>query len=302
MDETFKQQIVNYVETNKPKLYILTPCYGGMIHSGYLHSFMDTMKLCNHFQLSCNILTIGNDSLVSRARNNLIAAAMNDSSMTHVLFIDSDISWNSIDVLKLMLDNKPIVGGIYPKKKYVWKNLLTKENTIQKWLHLKETNSILKGASINEEDFVQYQLVDYNLNYLKNENRVDNNLVEVKHIATGFMMIQRETIEQMMRAYPFTKFKDNTGCFLKSEEQKFCYALFDCGVEEGEYLSEDWLFCSLWRKLGGSVYMNITIPLTHTGSVDYKGNLLYSLLGEIDNHDEQKEETIISSEKVVIDE
>ena len=89
---------------------------------------------------------------------------------------------------------------------------------------------------------------------------------------------------------------------MKSEEQKFCYALFDCGVEEGEYLSEDWLFCSRWRKLGGSVYMNITIPLTHTGSVDYKGNLLYSLLGEIDNHDEQKEETIISSEKVVIDE
>ena len=298
MDETFEQLMLNYVQTNNPKLYILTPCYGGMIHSGYLHCFMETMKLCNHFQLSCNILTIGNDSLVSRARNHLVAAAMNDPGMTHVLFIDSDISWNPMDVLKLMLDNKPIVGGIYPKKKYLWNKLVDDQNIVQKWLNMKENTPILKSGSIKDEDFIQYQLVDYNLNYLNEENRVENNLVEVKHVATGFMMIQRETIEKLMRAYSFTKFKDNTGCFLKPHEQPFCYALFDCGVEEGEYLSEDWMFCNRWRKIGGSIYMNITTALTHTGSVDYKGNLFCSLLGKLENHDEKKEE---ESKDVVID-
>ena len=53
-----------------------------------------------------------------------------------------------------------------------------------------------------------------------------------------------------------------------------------------------------WRKIGGSIYMNITTALTHTGSVDYKGNLFCSLLGKLENHDEKKEE---ESKDVVID-
>ena len=62
------------------------------------------------------------------------------------------------------------------------------------------------------------------------------------------------------------------------DENKYAYALFDCGVEEGHYFSEDWLFCSRWTKLGGKVYVDVTINLTHTGVQDFKGSFVSTLV------------------------
>ena len=63
-------------------------------------------------------------------------------------------------------------------------------------------------------------------------------MVKVRHVATGFMMIQRNVIENMMIAYPSTKYTDDIG-FLTEDENKFAYALFDCCVEDGHHLPED---------------------------------------------------------------
>jgi hypothetical protein len=96
-------------------------------------------------------------------------------------------------------------------------------------------------------------------------------------MATGFMMIQRDVIEKMMVAFPSTKYVDDIG-FLTPEENKYAYALFDCGVEEGHYYSEDWLFCHRWTKMGGSIWADVSINLTHTGIEDYKGSYLASVI------------------------
>ena len=68
------------------------------------------------------------------------------------------------------------------------------------------------------------------------------------------------------------------GHLITEEENKYCYALFDCGVEDNHYFSEDWLFCHRWSKMGGKLWIDISINLTHTGVEDYKGSLLSSLL------------------------
>ena len=41
-----------------------------------------------------------NDSLISRARNNLLAKAMSNPKMTHVLYIDTDITWKPVDIIR----------------------------------------------------------------------------------------------------------------------------------------------------------------------------------------------------------
>jgi hypothetical protein len=81
----------------------------------------------------------------------------------------------------------------------------------------------------------------------------------------------------MMRSFPSTKYVDDVQ-FLKPEENAMAFALFDCGVEEGHYFSEDWLFCDRWSKMGGEIYVDISINLTHTGVEDYRGSYLASII------------------------
>jgi hypothetical protein len=224
-----------------------------------------------------------NDSLVSRARNNLVARAMANPKMTHIMFIDNDITWDANDILKLMISDKNLVGGIYPLKNYNWSDLLVDKknpsnpspNTVQQMIERKN-NSQFKDI-ISDESMVQFNLVRYNVNYLDSTLNIDKNLAKVKHIATGFMMIKRNVIEKMSQAFPSTKYVDDVN-FLKKEENEFAYALFDCGVEEGHYFSEDWLFCHRWTKMGGSIWMDVSIALTHTGIEDYKGCYITSII------------------------
>ena len=222
-----------------------------------------------------------NDSLVSRARNNLIARAMFDKKMTHVLFIDSDISWEPTSILKLLVSNKHLVGGVYPLKHYNWDKLVKdplnpyKSDIVPSWIKSKN-ESQLKDI-IDDETIIQNKLLNYNVNYLDNYLTIDDNLAKVKHTATGFMMIQRDTFDKMFTYYKSTKYIDDVG-FLTETENDYAHALFDCCIEDGHYLSEDWLFCERWSRLGDEVYADVNINLTHSGLEDFKGSYVSSMI------------------------
>jgi hypothetical protein len=269
-------RVKNYVKTKPINLMILTPCYGSLCYVNYVMCLMNTMTLFAKLGLNLKIEFCKNDSLVSRARNNLIAKAMHDKETTHMLFIDADITWNPVDILKLILADKNIVGGVYPIKNYDWNKLAESgKNVVQDWLNTKKSSQL--NSSITDQDFIQHKMMRYNLNYISNTLEIANNLTKVRHLATGFMMIRRDTIEKMARAFPSTKYTDDVG-FLKSDENEYAYALFDCGVEEGHYCSEDWLFCSRWAKMGGETWVDVTINLNHSGVEDFKGSYLASLV------------------------
>ena len=277
----FDEKIQKFIRENRPVLYILTPCFNGMCYINYVNSLMYTIEVFKKLGLELKIEFCKNDSLVSRARNNLIARAMTNKSATHFLFIDNDIAWDPIDILKLLISDKPIIGGIYPLKNYDWGKLIKdpqnpyNSNIVQSLLQKK--NGSLLHNMITDEAMIQHNLLRYNINYMNNSIVIEDNLIKVRHLATGFMMIRRDTIEKMIIAFPSTKYVDDVQ-FLKPEENAMAYALFDCGVEDGHYFSEDWLFCQRWSKMGGDIYADISINLTHTGIEDYRGSYLSSII------------------------
>ena len=274
-DTTFMDRVNAYVAEKHPRLVILTPCFGSICMTNYVASLLSTFNIFNQIGIPIKIEFCRNDSLVSRARNNLIAKAMHDPFTSHFLFIDNDITWSPMDVLKLMIADKPICGGAYPIKHFHWEKLTTSPNVVAEWLQRKN-NSELAGR-VSDTDFIQNKLLRYNINPLSGVIAVENNLTRVRHLATGFMMIQRNVIEKMQRAFPSTKYVDDVG-FLDGEENRHAFALFDCGVEDGHYFSEDWLFCSRWTKMGGEIYLDVSIDLNHTGIQDYKGSFISSLV------------------------
>ena len=287
LDETdvpvppFSSRVTDFLSKNKVCLYILTPHYGGMCYVNFMNSLIDTIRKLTDLGIDLHIEGCNNDSLISRARNNLVAKAMTNPNTTHILFIDNDITWDTDSILKLLVANKPIVGGIYPLKQYNWNKLLNAksetqdQNIIKNWIDRKN-QSMFKDA-IPDIDLIQHRLLSYNLNLTTNSLHIENNLTTVRHIATGFMMIKRKVIEKMYEAFPSTKYVDDVGCLLP-EENAYAYALFDCGVEDGHYLSEDWMFCNRWTNMGGEIHIDVTINLNHTGPENYRGCYLASVL------------------------
>lgn len=268
-------QIKLYVEKHKPHVAILTPCYGSVCFVNYVTCLMNTMAMFSQLGIPVKVEFCRNDSLVSRARNNLVAKSMSDPNITHLLFIDNDITWQPVDILKLIVSDKPIVGGVYPIKNYDWNKLAENPNIIQEWIRAKN-NSQLKDLA-SDTDIVQQRMVRYNINHIGQTLEIVHNLARVRHLATGFMMIKRDVIEKMSRAFPSTKYVDDVG-FLNESENDYAFALFDCGVEDGHYCSEDWLFCNRWSKMGGHVWIDVSINLNHTGIEDFRGSLIASLV------------------------
>lgn len=283
--ESIDIQIREYIARNKPKCCILTPCYGGTVFVNYMCSLIQTIDLFKQYQFPLQVEFCKNDSLVSRARNNLMAKAMYDPETTHIMFIDSDITWDPLDIFKLILSEKVLVGGVYPLKHYFWEKLIPpassldkeKEKTpVETWLEKRKNNPHLMKTS-TEAEIIQQNLLKYNINYQSNFLEIDNNLSEVRHLATGFMMIRRPLVEAMIRAFPSTKYVDDVS-FLVGDQNKYAYALFDCGVEDGHYFSEDWMFCHRWKQLGGSIFIDVSIRLMHTGVEDFKGSYISTIL------------------------
>ena len=60
-----------------------TPAYGGMVHIDYLRCLFDYTRAGIRFQLN----TIGNESLITRARNAILATFHVRRELTHLLFL-----------------------------------------------------------------------------------------------------------------------------------------------------------------------------------------------------------------------
>jgi hypothetical protein len=266
-----RDKIKSFLEINDICVHILTPCYGGQCFSSYTTSLLKTALLLKELNIKFIISFMANESLISRGRNNLIARAMLNEKTTHFFFIDSDISWKEDDVLKLILMDKSLCGGVYPRKKYNWEKI--NNSNVEKWIEKKNTIN----SNIQDENIIRNNLLSYNINHINNTINIANNITKVRHLATGFMMIKRHVIEDMIQKFPELYYVDDTG-YLNREESKYTYSLFDCGIIENHYYSEDWLFCHRWTSMGGDIFVDISIDLTHTGTESYEGSLLLNLL------------------------
>lgn len=254
------------------ELAILTPCYGGVVHTNYTMCLIQTIELCKRYGIVVSIEFTKNESLVQRARNQLIAKAMFRLTTTHIMFIDSDITWRAEDIIKLILHDREVIGAIYPFKQYNL-NVIHDES---KMSEIKKRYEIPFNKKMSFEKFFEENLLKFNTNFKPERQQIEKNLLPIKHLATGFMMMKRSCIEKMMDKFPHTKYECDTKQ-LVGEENKFCYALFDCFIKEGHYYSEDWGFCDRWESIGGDIFCDVTIPLGHSGVTDYRGRLLSTL-------------------------
>jgi len=240
----------------------------------YVVDLIQTKDLLNQLGVDVVIELCRNDSLVTRARNNLLAKAMTSVTMTHMIFIDADLHWNPTSISQLLLANRDVVGGAYPLKRYNWKSLIDPSFVPT---CIKRHSESLVSKMTTPLEYLKNQLVNYNVNFMSDTMDVVDSMVEVKHLPTGFLLLRRNAVKALQEAMPETKYRDDVG-YLSEAENANAFALFDTGVVEGHYYSEDWMFCHRWKnKCGGAIYLHLSVPLVHSGLEDYSGFVLSSL-------------------------
>ena len=254
------------------KIFIGTPCYGGMITADYFKSCMQLVALAASKKIELQFATIGNESLITRARNTIVQLFM-DGDYMHLMFIDADLAFNPEAVIKMIEFDKDVVTGVYPRKTIDW---------------IKVKKRLKENPNISEYELLAASL-QYNLN-VKNPDRIEvqKGFIEVMDGATGFMLIKRNVFKRMADVYPDLKFKPDQH-INQSHDKEFDYhqtsdwnyTFFDTMIEPQtkRYLSEDYAFCRLWQNMGGKIYADVLSGMSHYGNYSFRGNVATQFKG-----------------------
>jgi len=225
---------------NNCKIFVPLICYNRNCHADYMMSILHLVSYFHRSNINAIFYPIFFESLISRGRNAAVAEFLR-SDATHILFIDSDIAFESEDVQKLIDSNKEVICSPYPKK------YIKLENANQK---NKEIVDFAVGGTLIE---------------------LDKNIYEIDSVATGFLLIKRQVFEKiLMFNKNLTYINDIDGY----GSGKKMWDFFKVGINPRTrtYDSEDWGFCHLWRNIGEKVYARSDIKLTHWGWYGFKGD------------------------------
>jgi hypothetical protein len=101
---------------SKIHLHIGIPCYGGMMSEPTVTSLLKFVLMAQRAGLHWSLDTMVNESLITRGRNNLMAKMMSNTAATHFMFIDADIRFEADSIFQMLVYEKDVIGGLYPKK------------------------------------------------------------------------------------------------------------------------------------------------------------------------------------------
>ena len=234
------------------KLFLSTPCYGGLCLEKYMKSIVNLQMLLMREGVQLMLDTTENESLVHRARNVSIGRFMQKTDADFFMFIDADVEFDAQSVLRLLNSGHEVSVAVYPKKVVMW------DQAREAAENGDERNMALISSSLVA-------------NIGATKRSVVNGFVEVLDGPTGFMMISREALTKMHEHYPELNCKND---HQNRDFDEYC-AIFDCMIDPGSkrYLSEDYAFCRRWQQVGGKIYADCNTTLGHVGNLPFSGCL-----------------------------
>lgn len=247
--------------TERPTIFLATPCYGGMANLHFVQSLLALQTACREREIGLHVQLTGGDALITRARS-VMAAQFLRSGASHLLFVDADIGFAPEQVFRLLQADRDVVGGIYPTKGIDW----TKTRA---------------AATAGREDLLASS-VGYVVRFIPNPtNSVevdDAGFGPVAYVGTGFMLIKRQAMQRVCDAHPELKARLGD---LGGRGVEEAVMVFESMIEPetGQHLSEDYAFCKRWRDLGGEIYADFLGELSHVGSMVFRGSLAKAMGG-----------------------
>ncbi len=213
---------------NQPQILICTPAYNGQIHVDYLHSLLSFSK----HEIRYSVMTLGNESLITRARNTLISTFWSKEQFTHLLFLDADVYLDHKGLQSMLAAEKDVIGApVY-----------------------------LKGRDSEGRQTLNTDANPEIAPMLQSVQRVGTAALMLTRVAVG-ALIEKAIKEQ--RTYTLNK-------MLQTDNMPSThYDIFRVGISNDEYLSEDFWLCQELRGLGFEIFVDTSVYTRHHGVVSF---------------------------------
>ena len=210
------------------------PCYGGVVSDKTTNSLFNLAKLFVRNNVDHGILTMANESLISRGRSRIANFFINNTEFEYLFFLDSDVGFDANDVLKLLNYNEEMVCGAYPMK------------TIP----------------------LQWNFT------LSEPRKMKDSLVAIERIGIGFSLIHRNVFTKIANQYgselKYFPINESTTHSPTEREKENSYHYFHEMKQGNIYLPEDLSFFTRARSVGVQPWMDTSISLCHVGSHVFK--------------------------------
>jgi len=250
---------VDIEQLRKQKIFIATPMYGGQCCGMYMKSCLDLQTIFQQYGIQSRFSFIFNESLITRARNYLVDEFLR-TDFTHLLFLDADIHFNPQDIIAMMALDRDVIGAPYPKKAMNWNNI---------------AEAARRHPNLDPKE-LENVVGDYVFNVVKGTEKFQvAEPLEVMEIGTGYMLVKREVFPLFAAAYPELKYRPDHVGQKNFDGTRYIHAYFDTVIDpvSERYLSEDYMFCQWYRKIGGHIWLCPWIQTQHVGTYAFTGNM-----------------------------
>lgn len=222
-------------EKKKDNLNTVNLFIGTPAYNGMVHiDYLNSIMEYHRDGIPVTTMTIGNESLITRGRNTVISYFHNLKQFTHLLFLDADMYLSSENLLKLILHDKDVIGAPVALKGFD-----------------KSGRPVYNVGKVLEED---------------------GNLLKVDRVGTAVFMLSRDAVDALVsdaeakgRVYGSNPHTRGQAADLPM------YDVFQVGVFDGEYLSEDYVVCRVLQKLGYDVFVDPDVKNKHNGMFVFGG-------------------------------
>lgn len=215
----------------------------------YMMSAIKSMNLLAQHGHMLDTCFVGGDCFISKARNGLIQSFIDTWKTEYpadvLVFIDDDQSWDEAAFLRVVTSPQEIIGVAVPKK-------MDAENGIQTF------NNVMLDT-------------DGAGNCI-----VENGYLRISQIGSGFLAIKRSAVEKMMAAYPARYAPGDGGAHelhYNFFESKIIWDEKDPMIT-GQFWGEDLVFCKKWKAIGGTMWLEPNVEMSHIGRKTWTGNFL----------------------------
>ena len=218
-----------------PRLFIATPTANGVAMTGFVEALAGMLVRLAARGIPVTFRTLDGDNLI--LQRNLLVHAFLGSDATHLLFVDSDLTFPADLADRLLATGKLFVGTAYPKRRL-------------------DLAALARGLAAHDFPTALALAYDWNLHVIDETVTVSGSLARVKALPGGFMLIARSVFDDLISGgeAPFmTGTADPPRAFFRE-------------LRSGDSLIDlDYAFCIAYARCGGEAWLHVDAEIGHLG-------------------------------------